>query len=172
MSSGEGKIPGGWEGSPRDRDGVLEMDLMTKGGFEQEKMWKDLQRGGAEFECDAGPLGPPRPSNSASPTARELCRRFSWGRVRAESRTEGCRRCPARGRCWDFNVIINNNNEAVRMSIIRCALRYQALRPGTGFSSFSHFPDEGTQAQTEATCQISARVWTDTQVCLTPAVKP
>lgn len=120
VSSGWGKIPGGggWEGSPRDSDGGLELGLMTKGGLNRRKCGRTFRgvgcrskgRGGggagSELECDAGLLGLLCPCNSASPPARVLvvclcvCAVCGGGvggvGERTEGRRESHRKCSAR----------------------------------------------------------------------------
>ena len=107
-----------------------------------------------------------QPSAPAESRAADLARPWGYpsGSGEHQGRTEGWGRLPARRRCSDVNVIINNHNKAIRWNIICCALLYQALPRGTGFSHFSHFADKWPQAQrAKTTHRINVKAWTECQ---------
>ena len=70
-----------------------------------------------------------QPSAPAGSRAADLARPWGYpsGSGEQQGRTEGWGRLPARRRCSDVNVIINNHNKAIRWNIICCAPAYQAL---------------------------------------------
>lgn len=171
-----GELRGGQD--PCGLGGLPEGGGYNQGGFEQGTWGRNFRQ---EGHLSKGvmllpqttlqiQLSPQAGSRAAGLGGPEGSRR---GQLSDKSRTEGCGRLPARRKCSDFNVIINNNHEAVRMSIRFCTRRYQALHHRGWSLLFLPFSRRiNSSSESKDHTLISAKARTESQVHVTPRPGP